>query len=164
MPWLTVDGRRHSAVAGSTILEAVAEIGIEIPTLCHDPRLAPSGACRVCIVSVEGEPRPVAACTTPVRDGAIVHTHTPEVEALRRTLLGLLASSYPAGALTTDPDQPFHDLLRAHGLDGGTLVRSSPVRVDDSHPTIRVDLSRCISCWRCVCASAKRYRASSFGS
>ena len=147
---VTVNGHHHDVAPGCTILEAAAQIGVEIPTLCDDPRLAPSGACRVCVVSVDGEPKPVAACTTPVRDGAIVHTHTPELEALRRTLLGLLASSYPADVLTTDPDQPFHDLVRRYQVEDQTVARRDRGDADDPHPTIRVDLSRCVSCWRCV--------------
>jgi formate dehydrogenase major subunit len=147
---MTVNGHRRSVAAGCTILEAAAAIGVEIPSLCHDPRLMPSGACRLCVVSVDGETQPVAACTTPVRDGAVVHTHTPELEALRRTLVGMLARSYPASALRSDSANAFQDLVRAYGVESHADDRSRPGLVDDSHPTIHVDLSRCVSCWRCV--------------
>jgi formate dehydrogenase major subunit len=120
MPRLSIDGHEVACAEHTTILAAAAEAGVEIPTLCADPRLAPSGACRLCIVAVDGAARPQAACTTPVTDGMVVHTHTPEVDDLRRSLLGMLAPG------------------------------TGPPVVDDSHPLIHVDLARCVSCWRCV--------------
>ena len=100
MPRLSIDGHEVSCPEHSTILAAAAEAGVEIPTLCADPRLAPSGACRLCIVAVDGAARPQAACTTPVADGMVVHTHTPEVDGLRHTLLGIDLS---AGGIRVEP-------------------------------------------------------------
>ena len=150
MPRLTIDGRSHDVTDGCTILQAADELGIEVPTVCHDPRIAPSGACRVCVVAVEGEGRPVAACTTPVRDGMVVHTRAPDIESLRRITLRMLTRQYPADALREFPDEPFHRLLHRYGLENDAAGRADPALLDTSHPTIRVDLSRCISCWRCV--------------
>ncbi len=150
MPRLTIDGRGHEVADGLTVLEVAGAVGIDIPALCADPRLAPSGACRMCVVAVDGEARPVAACTTMVRDGMVVDTRTPEIEQLRRTLLELLACDYPAEALAASPGEPFHRVLANHGLAESPRGWADPALVDDSHPLIRVDLSRCISCWRCV--------------
>jgi len=150
VPRLSIDGHDVSAGEPSTILEAAARAGIDIPSLCADPRLTPSGACRLCVVAVDGLARPVAACTTPAGDGMVVHTHTPEIEELRRTLLRMLATDYPAGAPDNSPDEPFHRLLGRYGLSGEAVGRADPSLVDDSHPLIHLDLARCISCWRCV--------------
>jgi formate dehydrogenase major subunit len=148
MARVTIDGHELDVRGAPTILDAAATAGVEVPTLCHDPRMTPSGACRMCVVEVAGLPRPVAACTTPVADGMVVQTHTPEIDELRRTLLGLLAADYPATAVAATPDEPFHRLLTAHGVEAATAPAPAPT--DDSHPLIRVDLAQCISCWRCV--------------
>jgi formate dehydrogenase major subunit len=147
---LTIDGSRVSTAPRASILEAADAAGVTIPAVCADPRLAPSGACRVCVVAVEGHPRPVAACTTPVRDGMVVSTRAPEIEALRRTLLSMLASSYERESPAGRTDELFDGLLAEYGISGTSPRVAHDPRIDDSHPTIRVDLSRCISCWRCV--------------
>jgi formate dehydrogenase major subunit len=149
MPRLTIDAQPVDVADGCSILDAARAAGIEVPNLCADPRLEPSGACRLCVVRVDDAPRPVAACTTPVRGGMVVLTGSPELEAYRRTLLRLLARPYPASALRESTSEPFHQLLARYGLSGETAARTAGA-VDDSHPTIHVDLSRCISCWRCV--------------
>jgi formate dehydrogenase major subunit len=150
VPRVTIDG--HDVVVGesSTILASAASAGVDIPTLCADARLVPSGACRLCVVAVDGLARPVAACTTPVDDGMVIHTHPPEVEELRHTLLRTLAIDYPASAVADAPSQLFHQLVDRYGLTGEAVGRADPALVDDSHPLIHVDLARCISCWRCM--------------
>jgi formate dehydrogenase major subunit len=150
MPHLTIDGRNVGVADGATILDAARDAGIDIPAVCADPRLAPSGACRLCVVAVEGYRRPVASCTTPVRDGMTVRTRTKELFEVRRTLLRLLAQDYPADAIAAAPDEPFHRLLAAHDLTEAAHGRTDPAPVDTSHPLIHLDLNRCISCWRCV--------------
>ena len=147
---VTVDGRELSVPPGLSILQAAAGQSIEVPTMCADARLAPSGACRLCVVDVEGEARPVAACTTPIRDGMVIETHSPTLDAHRRSLLRMLARPYPRDVVARAPDEPFHRLLLAYGLADEPTGSGEPAKVDDPHPTIRVDLGRCISCWRCV--------------
>jgi formate dehydrogenase major subunit len=147
---IVVDGRPYGARDGATVLEALRAIDVHVPALCHDERLRLWGGCRLCLVQVHGRDRPVAACTTPLADGMTIETHTPELDALRRTLLGLLAEHYPADAYRDDPEVPFHVELRRHGLDGAAAGRPDPTRRDDSHPYIAVDMSRCIACERCV--------------
>jgi formate dehydrogenase major subunit len=147
---LSIDGRAVDAAEGGSVLDASAVAGVVIPTVCADARLAPSGACRVCVVTIDGQERPVAACTTPARDGMVVETSTPALIALRRTLLELLARDVVADTVASSADEPFSRLFADHGLIGTPNRRSDPSLVDDSHPLIRVDLNRCIKCWRCV--------------
>ena len=81
------------------MLDAIRAAGADVPRLCHDDRIKPIGACRLCIVQIEGQARPVAACTTPAADGMVIQTHTPEIESLRKTNLSLIAQQYPTAAV-----------------------------------------------------------------
>jgi len=84
---VTINGQHHEFAEGTTILAACRQLSIEVPTLCHDDRLKPSGACRLCVVNVTGSARPVTACDTLLTDGMEVQTQSVEIEGLRRTLL-----------------------------------------------------------------------------
>ena len=95
---VTIDGRPGSFADGTTILAAARQFGIEIPTLCDDPRLEPSGACRLCLVEVAGAAKPLAACAAPVADGMEIRTTSAVLEAERRAVLEMLARDYPAAA------------------------------------------------------------------
>jgi len=146
----TINGKAVGFSNGKTILDAMREIGFDVPTACHDPRLKPYGGCRVCAVQVKGAPRPLTACNTPIADGMEIETHTPEIEGLRKTLLRLLIQDYPAEAVRQYPDKPFHRVLRDYGLDKECTGRPRAALLDDSHAYIRVDMSQCIKCYRCV--------------
>lgn len=146
----TINYQSHSVEAGLTILQAVSRLGIDVPTLCHDQRLAPIESCRLCLVNVEGLSDPVPACNTRLVDGMIIETHPPEIETLRRTLLGEMLDHYPQLAVQLYPEKPFHRLLAHYGLADQCTGAADPVLVDASHPYIHVDMSRCITCYRCV--------------
>ncbi len=145
-----INGRPGEWPEGATILDALRASGVRVPTLCHDNRLKPYGGCRLCIVQVAGWAKPAAACTTPLTDGMQVETHTPLIEALRRSLLKLIAQGYPADAYRRDPDKEFHAYIQQYGLEEALRGRFEPALVDDSHPYIRVDMSQCVYCFRCV--------------
>ena len=132
---------------GATLLAAARRGGIVIPSLCWDPRLTSIGACRLCLVEIEGRPSAVAACTTPAAGGMVVHTHTPALERHRRNTLSMLARNYPATDAERFASTPFVALLESYGVKpegapGGPA--------DRRHPYIAVDMSRCILCFRCV--------------
>lgn len=146
---VTVNGRSHEFADGLTVLAALETIAVRIPKACSDPRLAPYGGCRLCAVKIDGFTRPPAACTTPLADGMVIESHAPEVEALRRILLGMLARRYPRDAALRYPDKEFHRYLAAYGLTDA-LPETVAREVDDSHAYIRVDMAQCISCYRCV--------------
>jgi formate dehydrogenase major subunit len=147
---VTVNGRSRPGEPGQTILAALRDTADAVPALCDDPRLAPIGGCRLCIVQIEGQARPIAACTTLLADGMEISTHTPEIEHLRRTQLRLLANNYPRQAFERTPSSEFHRLVRAYGLEHELRGTEQPQLVDDSHPCIHVDMSQCIQCFRCV--------------
>ena len=145
---LTVNDQIVSAQPGETLLTVIARQGLEVPTLCHDPRLKPASLCRMCEVEVEGQERNLCACSTEAQPGMVVRTHTPELEQYRRGVLAMLARNYPATAVKTHPQQTFHRWLRHYGLKA--TGASDPDHLDCTHPYIRVDLSQCIDCYRCV--------------
>ena len=146
---VTIDGRVVEVAEGTTILAAARQLGIVVPTLCDDPRLEPSGACRLCLVDVAGMAKPVAACAAPVGAGMAVRTTTEPLEAERRVVLEMLARRYPGAALEEAPDKPFHRYLQAAGIIPDA-PSAPPETVDQSHPYLRADMSRCIDCYRCV--------------
>jgi formate dehydrogenase major subunit len=150
MPHVTINGKEHPFQAGQTVLAALRAAGVSVPALCDDPRLAPIGGCRLCLVEVRGHAHPVAACTAALAAGMDIQTHTPAIEQLRRTQLRLLAQHYPRPDGPLSPANPFHWWIREYGLEGELRGTNRPELVDDSHPCIHVDMSQCIHCFRCV--------------
>lgn len=98
---LTIDGKEVSADGHATLLQAARDAGIEIPTLCHDERLAPHGSCRLCSVELLSgtKTRVVAACIYPVEDGLVVETKSPRIMEIRRVILELLQAASPRGRI-----------------------------------------------------------------
>jgi NADH dehydrogenase/NADH:ubiquinone oxidoreductase subunit G len=137
---LTIDGREVHAREGMSLLEAARSAGIDIPTLCHHEKLEPFGACRLCIVEVDG--RPVASCLTPVVEGLRVTTRTPALERFRKTLLELQLSHAPHSPRLLD-------MAHAVGADPNRFAQES---------------SFCIHCGLCVryCAEVKGAHAVGF--
>src|SRR5256886_3561260 len=99
MPALQIDGHKISIEAGRTILDAARQAGIEIPTLCWYPKLSIVGNCRICLVSVEGQPKLLPACATKVADGMVVTTRSHAAVENRKGVLRLLSERYPADHL-----------------------------------------------------------------
>jgi formate dehydrogenase major subunit len=145
---VVINGGLTRVAKPTTILAALNDANIHVPHLCHDPRLEPAGVCRLCLVEVAGLPHPVPACSTPLADGMQIATHTPALEAMRRTLLELQARNYPRPE-PGSRDNAFLQEIRAYGLESA-LSYHHPQRLDESHPYIRIDMSRCIDCRRCV--------------
>jgi formate dehydrogenase major subunit len=143
MAHVTIDGRAIEVDDGSSVLDAVTRTGRQLPALCHDPRVEPAGVCRLCLVEVRGSARPVPACATTVLDGMEIATSTPALETGRREILGMLGRRIPASASS----DPLHRAMQAYGVEPrGT---SDPTLVDESHPYIRVDMTKCIDCFLC---------------
>jgi predicted molibdopterin-dependent oxidoreductase YjgC len=99
---VTLDGRTFQAKDGQTILDVANAANIYIPTLCNHPKLAPFGACRMCLVKVEGMRSAVPACTTPVAEGMKVTTNDDELNGLRQSILELMLSEHPSGCILCD--------------------------------------------------------------
>jgi len=146
----TINGKSYEFRENGTILEATRSLGIEVPTLCHDERLKPAGACRLCVVEVEGWSHPAISCHTQLIDGMVIQTETEALRAERKGVLSLLAHRYPKEALHQAPSKAFHGYLNLYGLLDEVSGPTDSRLIDDSHPYIHVDMNRCIYCYRCV--------------
>lgn len=146
-----INGVETEVDGKSSILEAARAIGFDIPTLCNDERIKACGACRMCIVAVEGRHNPVASCMTPLEEGMSIETDVDSVRSARAMYLKMLAKDYPAEAFINFPEKQFHRLAAEHGLDASDFkATTAEVDIDRSHTYIDVDMSRCIDCFRCV--------------
>jgi formate dehydrogenase major subunit len=151
---VTINGQPRQFPEGLTINQALRQIAVEVPTLCHDDRIQPYGSCRLCTVEVKGVNGFVTACNTQLRDGMEILTHSDTVQGVRKTLLGLIAKDYPAEAVVEFPDKQFHRYLREYNVPARGSRKSPPPAVpymkDTTHPYINVDMSQCVTCFRCV--------------
>jgi len=150
---VTLNGTQVSGRSGQTILELAQENGVDIPTLCHHADLSPLGACRVCVVEVEGSRTLVGSCHTPISDGMVVHTHSPKVLASRKVIVELLLASHSGACYMCDKANMCELRKIAAELDVGLprfQVKKRYYPVEDVSPYIVRDLTKCILCRRCV--------------
>ena len=149
---LTINGKAVSVPEGTTILEAARQLGVHIPTLCYLKELNEVGACRVCVVEVEGSEKLSAGCNTVVEEGMVIHTDSPRVRAARRTNVQLILSQHEV-ACTTCPrggNCSLQDVARDLNLLDEPFDKTPyPSNWDKTFPLIR-DNSKCIQCLRCV--------------
>jgi len=151
-----IDGLPATVNAGSSILRAARESGVDIPKLCATDSLKPFGSCRMCLVEVEGRKGYPASCTTPVEAGMKIRTQTSELSKIRRNVMELYISDHPLDCLTcsANGDCELQDMAGAvglrdvrYGLDGKNHLDAP---VDASNPYFQFDASKCIVCSRCV--------------
>lgn len=150
---LTIDGREVEVRTGTTVLEAAREAGLYVPTLCYHPDLPPYGACRLCIVEIEGMLGFPTSCTTPAAEGMKVHTDTPQLQQLRRNIFELTLAEHPYQCLTCAKN--LHCELQAVASYIGLEQVSLPairreLPVDRDNPLFYRDYNLCILCGRCV--------------
>lgn len=143
---LTVDGRTVQVPAGAHVLDAARAAGADVPTLCHDDRLAPAGVCRTCLVRADGAV--VAACSTPASAGMEVTTTDPDVTAQVSLVLELLAERLPTHAL--DRPSELAAICERFGVGSDLFGSGRGLGRDESHPYFALDRDLCISCGRCV--------------
>jgi formate dehydrogenase alpha subunit len=136
-----------------TVLEAAQEAGIYIPTLCYHRDLEPYGGCRLCVVEVEKMRGQPTACTTAATDGMVVHTETPEINQIRRTVVDLLIADHPMDCLTCTKNQRcgLQKVASYLGITERRFPRTDrSLPVDDSNPFFTLDRNYCILCARCT--------------
>ena len=151
---LSLNGALVDVADGETILDVATNSGVHIPTLCHDPRLAPAGACRSCLVEVEGARRLVPACATPARSNMVIKTATERVHRHQKALLALYMTDHVAGFEQCETGAPCELHRMAEDVGAPTDWPSmAPVRVaraDDRNRYIEFRPDRCILCARCT--------------
>ena len=154
MMTVTVDGKKVEVPVGSTILEAANAAGSRVPTLCHDNKLHPFGACRICLVEVEGTPRKFTpSCTTPAMDNMVVRTSTPALIEARRMVLELLLIKHPLDCPICDKagECQLQDLTHEYGLGTSRFdAEKGYLPPDYESPIVERNISRCILCGKCV--------------
>ncbi|MDQ3812153.1 MAG: 2Fe-2S iron-sulfur cluster-binding protein, partial [Chloroflexota bacterium] len=151
---VSVDGRPIEVVAGATALDAINQAGVYIPQLCKDPDQKARGACRTCLVEVDGMRGFPAACTTPCSDGMRISVSSPAVERIRKGVIELTMGMHPDACQTNRPNT-HNDLVDAASAHGIRTPRFAPLpdpRVDTSNPFFVLDMQQCILCARCVTA------------
>jgi formate dehydrogenase major subunit len=147
---LMVDGQPQQARAGDTILGLLQGLGLAPPALCSDPRIHPGAHCRLCCVELQGQAQPVTSCNTHVAEGMQILTRSPSLDRYRRQMLQWMAAKCSRVDLQRHPDKALHRELLRHGVLPEAAEPPPRGAVDESHPLIRFDPSRCISCYRCV--------------
>jgi NADH-quinone oxidoreductase subunit G len=155
--WITftIDGREVDAPENAMLVDAAKYGDIEIPVFCYEPKLGMAvGACRMCLVEVEGIPKLQTACSTPVKDGMVVHTQTERVREAQNAVLEFLLINHPLDCPVCDKggECPLQDIT--YGWGPGTSRFIEPKRHFkkplELSPLIAIDRERCILCYRCV--------------
>ncbi len=151
---MVIDGNELSFDEGETVLEVASRAGIEIPTLCYDPRLTPAGACRLCLVEIEGSRLMQSSCSYRAASGLVVRTRTPKVERNRRFILSLHLADTIEDREQCEDNNPsrLHDLAEAHGTAGSwpEVAKVRQGRPQDTNPFIAFRPDRCILCSLCT--------------
>jgi NADH-quinone oxidoreductase subunit G len=153
---LTIDGKEITVPAGTLVIRAAEAIGVEIPRFCDHPYLDPVGACRQCIVEIEGQRKPVTACTTPAADGMVVRTqHTSEAaRSAQEGVLEFLLINHPLDCPVCDRggECPLQDQALAWGPGESRYTDPKRVYVKPVplSPLVLLDRERCVLCARCT--------------
>ena len=152
---LTIDGREVRAPEGMMLVDAAKEGDVEIPYFCYHAKLgAPVGACRMCLVEIEGIPKLQTSCSTPVKDGMVVHTQTERVHHAQNAIVEFLLVNHPLDCPVCDKggECPLQDITFGWGLGRSRFIEpkrhfEKPLALS---PLIAIDRERCILCYRCV--------------
>jgi NADH-quinone oxidoreductase subunit G len=152
---ITVDGREIEATEGQMLHDAAREGDVEIPVFCYEPKLGdPVGACRMCLVEIEGIPKLQTSCSTPVRDGMVVHTRTEQVKHAQNAVVEFLLVNHPLDCPVCDKggECPLQDITQGWGPGKSRVIDEKrhfekPIELS---PLVAIDRERCILCYRCV--------------
>ncbi len=151
----TIDGKEVQAPENAMLVDAAKHGDIEIPVFCYEPKLGqPVGACRMCLVEIEGIPKLQTGCSTPVKDGMVVHTQTDRVKDAQRSVVEFLLINHPLDCPVCDKggECPLQDITFGWGPGLSRFVEPKRhfVKPLELSPTIAIDRERCIVCYRCV--------------
>lgn len=151
---IVLDGREVEFRQGETVLEVANREGLAIPTLCHDPRLKPAGACRTCLVEIDGWRRLAPACATPAAAGMKILSENDRIDRHRKTLLALYMTDHPGTREEAEVGQPneLFDMAERYGapMDWGHMEPVRAGRPEDRNPYVLFDPDLCILCARCT--------------
>jgi NADH-quinone oxidoreductase subunit G len=149
----TVDGKQLTAPAGTFLIEACKMNGIEVPAFCYYPGISLKAACRMCVVRIEKMPKLQTACTTPVAEGMVVQTETPEIAQARKATLQLLLGNHPLDCPVCDAggECELQDMTFKYGAAESFYAEPKHHREEQKwSPVVYYDRPRCILCYRCI--------------
>ncbi len=149
----TVDGKKLTAPAGTLLIDACKAAGIEIPAFCYYPGLSLQAACRMCVVRIEKMPKLQTACTTPVAEGMVVVSESPEIAQARKSTLQLLLGNHPLDCPVCDAGGQceLQDMTFKYGAAESFYAEPKNHREEQQwSPVVYFDRPRCILCYRCV--------------
>jgi NADH-quinone oxidoreductase subunit G len=152
---ITIDGREVPAIEGEMLHDAARKGDVEIPFFCYEPKLGdPVGACRMCLVEIEGIPKLQTSCSTPVREGMVVHTRTEQVKHAQSAVVEFLLVNHPLDCPVCDKggECPLQDISYGWGPGKSRVIDEKrhfekPIELS---PLVAIDRERCILCYRCV--------------
>jgi predicted molibdopterin-dependent oxidoreductase YjgC len=152
---ITIDGREVPATEGEMLHDAARKGDVEIPYFCYEPKLGdPVGACRMCLVEIEGIPKLQTSCSTPVREGMVVHTRTEQVKEAQNSVVEFLLVNHPLDCPVCDKggECPLQDISYGWGPGKSRVIDEKrhfekPIELS---PLVAIDRERCILCYRCV--------------
>jgi NADH-quinone oxidoreductase subunit G len=152
---ITIDGREVAAIEGEMLHDAARKGDVEIPYFCYEPKLGdPVGACRMCLVEIEGIPKLQTSCSTPVREGMVVHTRTEQVKEAQSAVVEFLLVNHPLDCPVCDKggECPLQDISYGWGPGKSRVIDEKrhfekPIELS---PLVAIDRERCILCYRCV--------------
>ncbi len=150
---LTVDGKKLTAPAGSLLIDACKNVGIEVPSFCYYPNLSLQGACRMCLVRVEKMPKLQTACTTVVAEGMAVTTDSDEIKQARKGMVELLLGNHPLDCPVCDAggECELQDMTFSYGAAESKYMEPKNHKDEQQwSPVVYFDRPRCILCYRCV--------------
>jgi len=150
---LTIDGKEVEAEGGMTVMQACEQAGIEIPRFCYHERLSIAGNCRMCLVSLERAPKPVASCAMPVGEGMVITTNSPEVQKMRKGVMEFLLINHPLDCPICDQggECDLQDQAMSYGSDRSRFEENKRATKDKyMGPLISTTMTRCIHCTRCI--------------
>lgn len=153
MPKLTIDDQEIEVAPGTSLLQAAEQLGVEVPRFCYHDRLSVPANCRMCLVELEGAPKPVASCAMACGDNMIVRTKSEKVKKARRGVMEMMLINHPLDCPICDQggECDLQDQAMAYGFDRSRYDENKRA-VPDKYlgPLIKTSMNRCINCTRCV--------------
>ncbi len=150
---LTIDGKQVNVPAGTLVIEAAKQVGIEIPAFCYYEGFSLQAACRMCLVEVEKMPKLQPSCTLPAAEGMVIHTESPKVVDARKGMLEFLLTNHPLDCPVCDKggECELQDMTFRYGAGESRFVEIKH-HVDEKQwsPAVYYDAARCILCYRCI--------------
>ena len=153
MAKLTINGIAVEVPAGTTVLQACQQAGVEVAHFCFHERLAIAGNCRMCLVEQEKAPKPIASCAMPVAEGMVIHTDSEKAKKARHGVMEFLLINHPLDCPICDQggECDLQDQAMAYGFDRGRFLENKrAVKDKDFGPLVATSMTRCIHCTRCV--------------